>query len=316
MRSFSIYRLAILNKPKEEQVLSYFNGTSDLFEVTVSFYKSLSEEKRDYYDTKGNKRTFSISTDFNVFDEERYVLSNLDSAYTGEDFEIRDGFSNSLSYSVSKNDLQNRKLFSLIYIPKKRKYGYVVFENKSNHGVKSIFENQFNKFLKEEGFLESKLELTSGLNFKYLSNMIEKGTLKKVRLINYTFSQSIQLSLWNKLNIRPIGEEVRELKFKNKIKNETFKLELYKLFFSKDKIEDKIDFRGQYDVDEISFEMNYNSSTKTFYVRDKSKMRPNIDVQKLLDFIDDDPTYESMKRVAFELIDQIEGYNFDDLEVA
>ena len=316
MKSFSIYRLAILNKPKEEQVLSYFNGTSDLFEVTVSFYKSLSEEKRDYYDTKGNKRTFSISTDFNVFDEERYVLSNLDSAYTGEDFEIRDGFSNSLSYSVSKNDLQNRKLFSLIYIPKKRKYGYVVFENKSNHGVKSIFENQFNKFLKEEGFLESKLELTSGLNFKYLSNMIEKGTLKKVRLINYTFSQSIQLSLWNKLNIRPIGEEVRELKFKNKIKNETFKLELYKLFFSKDKIEDKIDFRGQYDVDEISFEMNYNSSTKTFYVRDKSKMRPNIDVQKLLDFIDDDPTYESMKRVAFELIDQIEGYNFDDLEVA
>lgn len=172
MKNFTIYRLGIMNNSKEEQLLNQFNGTNDLLEEFNLYYQHLFKEKIDYYDNNGNKRTFSISSDIEFNKEERKIISDLDSAYTGERFEIRNENSNSLNYSVSKNELQSRKMFSFIYIPKNSKRGYVVFENKSKHGVKIIFEREFNRFLKERGYEQYRFLMTPGLNFSYLSNMI------------------------------------------------------------------------------------------------------------------------------------------------
>ena len=308
MKNFTIYRLGIINNSKEEQLLSQFNGTNDLLEEFNLYYESLFKEKIDYYDNKGNKRTFSISSDIEFLKEERKIISDLDSAYTGEKFEIRNENSNSLNYSVSENELQSRKMFSFIYIPKNLKRGYVVFENKSKHGVKIIFEREFNRFLKMRGYEQSNFIMTPGLNFNYLSNMIEKGKLKKVRLIDFRYSNEVQLSLWGNIELKNNGEEIRELKFTSKTENSLFKNELYKLFFSKVDKEEKIIFMNQYEVDEISFEINYNDSSKTFYLKNNNKMRANIEVSNRLEYLDREPTYSSKKKVAIELIQEILGY--------
>jgi hypothetical protein len=318
MNIFTIYRITITNDSKEEQYLNYFNGNTDLLEIGRSFYDFLSKNTIQHIDSKGNKRSFSIS-DRRIFSNEgRYLDTNLDSAYTGETFEIRDGKTNGLSYPVAKTDLQSRKLFSLLYIPENKKHGYVVFENKSNHGVKIVFEQQFNKFLKESGFSKFRLELKPGLNFNFLSNMIEKGFLKKVRLINYEFSKPVQLSLWNELNMPAVGnEEIRELNFSKKTNSKSFKDELYSLFFSKLNVDERIHFRMDFESDEISFVINFENSSKTFYIKNKSKMRSNIDVSGRLEYLDDGPTYTSKVKVALELINEIQDYGIDDkLEVA
>jgi hypothetical protein len=314
MKNFTVYRLRILNNSEEEQLLSQFNGTNDLLEEFYLYYQRLSKENVDYFDSKGNKRTFSITTEIEFVKEERKLISDLDSAYTGEEFEIRNGNSNNLNYLVSENELQSRKMFSFIHIPKNSKKGYVVFENKSKHGVKIIFEREFNRFLKERGYEKFSLIMTPGLNFNYLSSMIEKGKLKKVRLIDYRYSNEVQLSLWGNINLNINGEEIRELKFNSKTENSLFKNELYKLFFSKIDMEEKIIFMNQYDVDEISFEINYNDSSKTFYLKDKNKMRANIDISNKLEYLDSEPTYSSMKKVALELIHEILGYGSSDFE--
>jgi len=308
VKNFTIYRLGIINNSKEEQLLSQFNGTNDLLKEFNLYYESLFKEKIDYYDNKGNKRTFSISSDIEFLKEERKIISDLDSAYTGEKFEIRNENSNSLNYSVSENELQSRKMFSFIYIPKNLKRGYVVFENKSKHGVKIIFEREFNRFLKMRGYEQSNFIMTPGLNFNYLSNMIEKGKLKKVRLIDFRYSNEVQLSLWGNIELKNNGEEIRELKFTSKTENSLFKNELYKLFFSKVDKEEKIIFMNQYEVDEISFEINYNDSSKTFYLKNNNKMRANIEVSNRLEYLDREPTYSSKKKVAIELIQEILGY--------
>lgn len=314
MVNYTIYRVALINKAKEEEFLSRFNGINDLLKESKFYYEFLSKERVEYYDIKGNKRTFSISSDIHYLEENRILISDFDSAYTGETFDIRDGSVNKLVYKVSKEELQSRKMFSLLFIPKNAKYGYVVFENKSKHGVKSIFEKRFNKFLKERGYIDYRLTMTPGLNFNYLSNMIEKGKLKKVRLINNTFSNPIQLSLWGDVKLNQIGEEIRELKFKSKIENSLFKKELHKLFFSRINKEEKILFMDQYEVDDISFEINYNNSSKTFYLKDRSKMRSNIDVTKRLDFIYDEPSEESKRKVAIDLIREILDHKSNDFD--
>lgn len=310
MYTFTIYKVAILNKAKEYQRLGFFNGENDLLRTSESFYYSLNKNTIEYLDSKQNKRAFSITDKFHLNEAARYLVAKFDSAYTGESFEIRDGETNSLNYPVNKSDLQSRKLFSLLYIPKNRKFGYVVFENKSKHGVKLVFEREFNRFLKENYFTDFRLELTPGLNFNFLSNMIEKGVLKKIRLINYQLSHPVQLSLWNQISLSRSGnEEITEWNFSKKTENNSFKQELYSLFFSDLNDDEKIPFRADYESDEISFVINYKNASKTFYVRNKGKMRSNLDVSGRLEFLNEEPTHSSKIKVALELIREIEGYD-------
>lgn len=311
-----IYRISILNNRKEKQILNYFNGSEDLLNICNGYYHSLKQERVDYFDNNGNKRTFSITTNIEKQDYDRILVTSFDSAYTGETFDIRDGNTNALNYSANKSELQSRKMFSLVHIPENSKYGYVVFENKSKHGVKIIYEREFQKFLNINGFDNFRIILEPGLNFNYLSNMMEKGKLKKVRLINYRYSKEVQLSLWGNVNLNATGEEIKELKFFNQTENDLFKFELYKLFFSRLDLGDKIKFMSKYVVDEISFEINHNDSSKTFYLKNKNRMRANIDVSNRLKYVGYEPTYESQKSVALDLIQEILGYglsNFDEV---
>ena len=308
MCTYTIFRVALLNKANEEQILSSFNGETDFLKICNQYYNALQKQKIDYYDNKGNKRAFSITSDIEFNENNRNVISFLDSAYSGESLEIRSK-SNNLNYIVNKEELQSRRVFSCVHIPKGSKFGYIVFENKSNHGVKVIFERQLQNFLNESGFQDFRIELTAGLNFNYLSNMIDKGKLKKVRLINYGLLQDVQLNLFDNLDLYSDDQDVRELKFKAKTENKVIKSELARLFFSDLNKKEKISFFNQYLVDEIAFEICHDGSSKTLYIKDHSKMRSNIDVSKRLEFEGGLPTYSSMKRAALDLIYEMLDYN-------
>lgn len=315
MYNYTIYRVALFNTAKEEQVLSRFNGENDFLKICNQYYNSLQKKKVDYFDNKGQKRVFSITSNIEFKESHRSVISYLDSAYTGENVEIRSKL-NRLNYIVSKEELQSRKVFSCIQIPEGLKFGYIVFESKANHGVKQIFERQLQKFLNESGYQDFRVQLTPGLNFNYLSNMIDKGKLKKVRLINYGLLQDVQLNLFDNLYLYSGDQDVRELKFKTKTENNIIKCELGRLFFSKLNKKEKISFFNQYLVDEIAFEICHNGSSKTLYVKDKFKMRSNIDVSKRLQFEGGLPTHLSMKKVAFNLIYEMLDYYSQGLSEA
>ncbi|WP_034060921.1 hypothetical protein [Lacinutrix jangbogonensis] len=317
MYNFTIYKVAILNKAKEEQMLNLFNGENDLLEICNQYYNSLRENNEEYIDNQGNKRVFSISSKIDFLRTERTLITHFDSAYTGDEPEIRNGDTNALIHKVSNTELITRKLFSLCYIPKNSKYGFVVFENKVKHGVKVLFERQLQTFLKTSGYEDYRVLLSPALNYNYLSNMIEIGKLKKVRLIKYHLLHDVQMSLWDNINLFSDDQDVREWKFKNKTNNDLFKKELKNLFFLKVKRNEKILFMNKFEGDEISFEINNNGSSKTFYIKDRASMRSNIDVSKRLDFIDGEPTYLSMKITALNLIYEILDYDYLNLnEVA
>jgi len=317
METLSFYKVAIINKAGEEQVLSRFNGEIDFLEICDNFYNFLTNNVVHYFDNNGNKRAFSISPEIEYSKEKRSLSTYFNSAYTGQSLDIRNGVTNELVYPVSKKEFQSRKMFSFFYIPKNSKYGYVVFQNKSKHGIKVVLERQFQIFLNESGYKDYRIILSPGLNFNYLSKMIENGKLKKVRLINYILSQDIQMSLWDSINLSSKDHEIRELKFNSKTENNLFKQELNNLFFSKLNNNEKINFMGEYEVDEISFEITCDGSSKTFYVKDRSKVRPNINVTSGMEYISGEPTYASLVKISLGLINDLRHYkDLDFIEAA
>lgn len=307
MTNVVVYRIALSNKAKEEQYLNYFNGSNDLLEVMKQFYEYLVDEKVEY-NIQGKKRILSISSKIEILEEERCLVSILDYGQTGEYSEIRKGDTHKLLHSVNKTDVQVRKLFSLIHVPKNKKYGYIIFEKKANYGAKTIFEKEFNKFLKEKGFLDFRLVMTPELNYRYLSMIIKQGKIKKVTRVLREIQNLYQLELFPFPKERRIVDPLPN-------KQEAFALKriLYSLFFSKHNQSHKLSLGGMNDIDEILFEMLYKGSAITLYIKDKSKIRSNINVTQMLDFENGEPTYESKIRVALELIYEIQGFDIDDI---
>ena len=61
MINLSIYRFKLLNKAKQQQVLSFYNEEEDLLDTMDDFCSYIHKNIRDYIDNQGKYRTFTLS---------------------------------------------------------------------------------------------------------------------------------------------------------------------------------------------------------------------------------------------------------------
>lgn len=304
--NYITYKLAIINKAKEEQILNHFNGTSDLLEITQDFCKHILSNIRDYTDNQGKKRTFTLASLPNVDNNSRNISGFFDSAYTGEKLKIKESISNKLLLTVNENDLQSRDFFFLIHIPKGSKYAYLVLQKKKNHGIKSIFIDAFNQFLKLKGYMDSRLTMSNAPSYSFLIKMLENGNLKEIKLIKNSIGTSNIEQFGNPAVILNQGSFEKVLKLNNNTNTQHYKKVLYSLFHQRYDDYEKIRIEGiNEEYDELAFKVLLNNSNKTYYIKKKHKIKSNIDVTDRLAFINDKPTWESLINTAIELIDTI-----------
>nr|WP_315149327.1 hypothetical protein [uncultured Flavobacterium sp.] len=295
MINLNVYRFTLLNKIKEQQVLSFYNEDEDLLETMNDFCSHIHKNIKTYTDIQGKYRTFSLANNQYMDAEKRIITGYFDSAYTGEYGKIKDRKTSNLKYDILKGDLFSKDFFYLLHVPKNSKYGFFIFQKKENHGVKMVFENAFNAFMRSKGVSNYFLELKQAPARYLISNFLKFGKLKEFRLI-----ESSSKSNEESLNM-DLGREERIVKINNSTKSEGIKDVLVELFdnFSTEK---KIPFLNHGEYDEITFVINHNGVSKTFYVKDKEKIRASINVSTMVEFEDGEATFESLVRVSLELI--------------
>lgn len=285
--NFTIYRFSLLNKAKEQQVLSFYNEEDDLLETMNDFCAYLHKNIKGYIDNQGKYRTFTLSNKQSKNTERRIISGYFDSAYTGERGKVKYGKSNKLKCDIQKKDLISKDFFYLIHVPEKSKYGFLIVQKKENHGVKSIFENEFNSFMRMKGVSNYLLELRQAPPRYFLKNFLLNGKLKEYKLISNN----------------ELGREENIFKLnKNEIVKTKIKEILINLFNSNLSIDDKIAFSYKGEYDEISFVLELNGSTKTFYIKNKEKIRSNIDVTDLVEFEMGEPTIQSLIEISLGII--------------
>jgi hypothetical protein len=289
------YRFSLINKTKEQQVLSFYNEEEDLLDTLNDFCNYIFKNVKKYTDNQGKFRTFTLATLPNIEKENRIIHGFLDSAYTGEYGKIKDRKTNGIKYNLDRNDLFSKEFFYLIYVPKGSKFGFLVVQKKENHGVKTIFETAFNNFMLYKGVSNYKIELRQAPPRYYLMNFLSKGDVKEVRLINENVERT-EITL---------QKEERVLKLKKEdLFSKVVKELLLQLYQNKIVENQKISFLHYGDFDEISFVLNLNGSCKTFYIRRKDKIRSNIDVSNLIVFDDESPSLFSLIKISLEIINQ------------
>lgn len=295
MVNLSIYRFTLVNNVKEQQVLSFYNEEEDLLETMNDFCSHIHRNVKSYTDAQGKYRTFSLSNNQLKDVEKRIITGYFDSGYTGEYGQIKDGKTSYLKYDILKGDLFSKDFFYLIHVPKNSKYGFFIFQKKENHGVKMIFENAFNSFMRLKGVSNYFLQLKQAPARYLINNFLKFGKLKEFRLIDGTIRSAIET-----LDVN-LGREERVIKLNNSTNNQNVKNVLVELFdnFSS---EDKIPFMNQGVYDEITFVIRHNGVSKTFFIKDKEKIRTSFNVTSMVEFEDGEATFESLIRISLELI--------------
>ncbi|MCK8142252.1 hypothetical protein MW871_10155 [Flavobacterium sp. I-SCBP12n] len=296
MINLSIYRITLVNKSKEQQVLSFYNEEEDLLETMNDFCSHIHKNIRSYTDVQGKHRTFSLANKQHKDVEKRIITGYFDSAYTGEYGKIKDSRTSHLKYDILKGDLFSKDFFYLIHVPKNSKYGFFVFQKKENHGVKVVFENAFNNFIRTKGVSNFFLELKHAPSRYLITNFFKFGRLKEFRLIDSTVKSNDKFINMN------LGREERVIKLNNAVNSEVIKDVLVELFdnFSH---ENRISFLNHGEFDEISFIITHNGVSKTFYVKDKEKIRASLNVSNMVEFQDGEATFDSLIKICLELID-------------
>lgn len=297
MVKLTIFRFMLLNKAKEQQVLSFYNEEEDLLDTMNDFCSHIHKNVKTYTDGQGKFRTFSLANFQSLDSNRRIITCSIDSAYTGENGKVIDSITKNLKCDIYKRDLFSKNFFCCIHVPKNSKYGFLIVEKKENHGVKQVFENSFNEFMRLKGVSNYSLQLKQAPPRYLIRNFLEYGKLKEFRLIDGSFPsefESLNLSL---------GKEERIFKqIGSTSTSQEIKKVLVSLFKSLPSIDEKIPFLSEGNFDEISFVLEYGRVSKTFYIKRQEKIRSNVDVTNLIKFEEGEATFESLINVSLELI--------------
>lgn len=297
MTKLNIYRFELLNKVKEQQVLSFYNEEEDFLDTMDDFLSFIFKNIRDYMDPQGKYRTFTLTNPQKKNLEKRIISGFFDSAYTGESGKIKDRRTNNVKFNVDQKDLFSKDFFYLIYVPKGTKYGFLIVQRKENHGVKSIFESAFNNFMRMKGVSNYSLALRQAPPRYFIKNFLENGRLKEFKLIENDLQEEFSEQNFN------FGREERTFKVNTKSReSQILKEVLIELYNSFDVEAEKIHFLNKGKFDEVSFVLEYKGTTKTFYIRNKEKIRSNIDVSNHIEYVNGEPSMESMISIALEIL--------------
>ena len=142
--------------------------------------------------------------------------------------------------------------------------------------------------MRAKGVSNYLLELRQAPPRYFIQNYLEFGILKEYRLIE---------------NNLKLGREERVFKLDKKFSEvNEIKKTLINLFTSISESNNKIPFMNQGEYEEISFVLGINGSTKTFYIKNKQKIRASINVSELLEFQNGEPTNDSLIEVSLSII--------------
>ena len=178
-------------------------------------------------------------------------------------------------------------------IPNGRNSGALILQKKAKYGIKTIFKRTINRYMREQGYQIYKVEVNNLLHGRVYRRMIEHGNLKKVELIKKRIPSTLEEYYENDGNPEEIPGKLRTSMSSGTSLPKAYRNLVDSLFRDPDL--ERVEINGiDEEFDELEFELELNGKKKTFYVANKQKIQPDVDVTSQLELnADGTPTTES-----------------------
>lgn len=286
-----------------EQLIDQFNGSNDFFEQFNKFSEDLFINIKRQKDLK-NKNTLLLTFDeLPKFDiDNREVYGFFLSGISKDDFDIRGLSTNKSEFKFQRDKhAEYRELFFYLKLPTSKKVGFLVLQRKAHYGIKILLRDLLNKYMVESGYLKYKIEINNVLHSKVFKRMMDNGRLKKVDFVKRGVPNSYEEYVNNDYLTNNSKGTIRTSITSSMGLTEDWKSFVSELWNNSD---DKAmyEFPAEKEFKEVEFELEYKGKQKKFYIYEKDRTQPDVDVTDDIIFVDGKPTIESLVLSTKELM--------------
>ncbi len=306
----STYVVKILDNNKNEQILSRFNGTDDFLRTFKNYLNAIFTNIRAETDGSGTTSLhLTLESPPTVDIHNRRIYGYFSSGVSGDEYQIRDLETQNNLLDVETGHAAFRNLFFYMQIPNGRNSGALILQKKAKYGIKTIFKRTINRYMREQGYQIYKVEVNNLLHGRVYRRMIEHGNLKKVELIKKRIPSTLEEYYENDGNPEEIPGKLRTSMSSGTSLPKACRNLVDSLFRDPDL--ERVEINGiDEEFDELEFELEFelelNGKKKTFYVANKQKIQPDVDVTSQLELnADGTPTTESLLTQCEELVQDI-----------
>lgn len=279
----STFKFSILNKRGEKHFLANLPGNIDFQNLFDEFCTDIFSNTKKFNEN-GRDKSLTLREPHKFDKEKRQIFGKFDAGTTGDPVNINDPETNETHYSVSPDELQARILNFYIQIPKNKQEGFIILQRKSTHSIQKSFEDCFNSFLVRKGFEGDnriRIKLSHAPNSKLMKRMMDVGELKEINLERNVIPNSFS-EFFEGASHSNFGTITTQLTFQKPAVKDNFKQVLYNIYDKSYTGDEQVEIEGNF-YDEVSFTFYLDKVTKTFFVKDKTKTRSEIDITSLLD---------------------------------
>jgi len=196
-------------------------------------------------------------------------------------------------------------IYFYLKIPKNRKFEYLVIEKKGNYGIKQLFSESINDFFYKNA-IDLKISFNNFLVSSVFQKIISQGVIKEIEFVKHELPNDLtdlldkghttkQISgKFKKVFIAPSGFPIKSLL--NKLYWRSGRTDMVEI----PEIDEK--------YNEVSFEISYNGSKKTIFMKNIGQNTPDFNVTDELEYENGRPTIESLVRQTEILIHDMETY--------
>ncbi len=302
----STYVVKILDNNKNIQILNHFNGSDDFLKTFEDYLNAIFTNIRAESDNSGTSSLhLTLESPPTIDLAKRRIYGYFSSGVSGDEYQIRDLATQDNLLDVEAGHAAFRNLFFYIQIPTERNSAALILQKKAKYGIKTIFKRTINAYMKERGYQMYKVEVNNLLHGKVYRRMIEHGNLKKVELIKKRIPTTIEEYYQNGGNPQEIPGTLKTSMSSGTSLPEAYRSLVDKLFRNPDL--ERVEINGiDEEFDELEFELELNGKKKTFYITNKQRIQPDIDVTNQLEMnVDGSPTTESLLIQCEELVQDI-----------
>lgn len=225
---------------------------------------------------------------------------------SGEKGEVIDDKSGDPLYTMDENHAKLSPIFFYLKIPKNRNFAYLVLERKGNYGIKELFGESINDYLNKID-KNTKLAINNFLVAKVFEKIISMGVVKEMEFIRHELPNELS-------ELYDVPHKTNQMRGKVKrsytsatgfpVKNLLTRLFNYSGYSEMIEIPEMNE-----KFDEVSFELEYNGSKKTFFMKHIGQNAPDYNVTDSLKYnMDGRPTITSILFQTEILIHDMEAY--------
>jgi len=291
---------------KEDAYLSAFNDVDDFYKTLEKFLDYIIKNVNELTDKSGKHKIYLTLEEPAKFDyEKRTCYGYFSSGISGDNYKVKELATNKTVFSVDRtNHASFRDVFFLFYIPRNKSIGYLILQRKTNFGIKTKLAPALNTYLNLQGYVNNYLSLKNIVHSSVYEKMMRLGKLKKVELVK----NKIPSNLEDYINKEQNYEQIKG-SFRTSFSSRLSLPEMWKTYIDKlmrKDLKETVEIDGlDENFSDLEFVLDLHGKQKTFYIKNRHKVQPDMDVTNSVDFENGIPTTESLVQNAQELIDDI-----------